>query len=70
MNGAELPGAVEAGGGGPRKSLASGGLRVLPSPCLRALHDGGLRVVASVRHTGDGDGLGRLMLPDIHLKPI
>lgn len=25
-------------------------------------------VVASVRHTGDG--LGRLMLPDIHLKPI
>lgn len=69
MNGAELPGGVEAGGG-PRKSLASGGRRVLPPSCLRALHDGGLRVVASVRHTRDGDGLGRLMLPDIHLKPI
>lgn len=27
-------------------------------------------MAASVRHTGDGDGLGRLMLPDVHLKPI
>lgn len=36
---------------GPRKSLAAEGLRVLPPPRLRALHalhDGGLRVVASV----------------------
>lgn len=33
MNGAELPGGVEAGGG-PRKSLASGGLRVLPRVCV------------------------------------
>lgn len=61
----------------PRKSPAAGGLRVFhplcpppPPPCLRALHDAGLRVLASVRHTSDGDGLGRLMLPDIYFKPI
>lgn len=68
MNGAELPGGVEAGGGTQEESCLW--RTACFAPCLRALHGGGLRVVASVRHTGDGDGLGRLMLPDIHLKPI